>query len=305
MILPRRSFPWYGWVGIAWLLACEALLLLGNTVVATWFTPLMWTGYILAIDAMVVRRSGASWLTSRRRELPLMVLLSVGVWVLFEAYNFHLKNWTYINVPQNAWVRLVALFWSFATIMPGVFESSDLIRTFLPDRRRPSSPDKPGNAGLAVWFTVGVALVTIPLAVSPTAAAYLFAAVWVGFVPLLDPVIERLGIRSASGEWRRGDRRPVTALLLGGFACGLLWEAWNYQALLYDGAYWVYTIPQALRVFGLHYGQMPALGLGGFPPFALELASFYSLFRHLLGGDRVFAATIRAAASGDVSGPPR
>ncbi len=288
MILPRRNLPWYGWVGIAWLLACEALLLLGNRFVATWFTPLMWTGYILAIDAMVVRRGGASWLTSRRRELPLMVLLSVGVWVLFEAYNFHLKNWTYFNVPQNAWVRLVALFWSFATIMPGVFETSDLIRTFLPDRRRPSSPDEPGNAGLAIWFTVGVALVTIPLAVSPTAAAYLFAAVWVGFIPLLDPVVERLGVRSASGEWRRGDRRPVTALLLGGFVCGLLWEAWNYQAYLYDGAYWVYTIPQALRVFGLHYGQMPALGLGGFPPFALELHAFYLTLKALLGGARVF-----------------
>ncbi len=288
MVRPRRTLAWYGWIGIAWLLASEAMLLLGNRWVATWFTPLMWTGYILAIDAVVVWRGGASWLTSRRRELPLMVLLSVGVWVLFEAYNFHLKNWTYINVPQSALVRLVALFWSFATIMPGVFETADLFRTFLPDRRRPSSPDLPGNAALAIWFTVGVALVTIPLAVSPAAAPYLFAAVWLGFIPLLEPVLERLGVRSASGEWLRGDRRPAAALLLGGFVCGLLWEAWNYQAYAHYGAYWVYTIPQALRLFGLHYGQMPALGLGGFPPFALELHAFYLTFKALLGGARVF-----------------
>lgn len=304
MSVRRRALPWHGWLGIAWLAACEALLLLGSQAVATWFTPLMWTGYILAVDAFVFQRSGSSWLVTRRREMPLLVLLSVGVWVLFEAYNFHLKNWAYINVPENGWIRFAAFFWSFATIMPGVFESSDLIRTFLPDRRPPSSPNNPGNAGLAIWFTVGVALVTIPLAVSPTTAAYLFAAVWVGFIPLLDPVVERLGIRSASGEWRRGDRRPVTALLLGGVVCGLLWEAWNYQAYLYDGAYWVYTIPQALRLFGLHYGQMPLLGLGGFPPFALELAAFYLLFRHLLGGDRVFAPKIHAAPSGGESAPP-
>ncbi len=288
MVRPRRTLAWYGWMGIAWLLASEALLLLGNRWVATWFTPLMWTGYILAIDAVVVFRGGASWLTSRRRELPLMVLLSVGVWVLFEAYNIQLKNWTYINVPQNTWVRLAAFFWSFATIMPGVFETSDLIRTFLPDRRRQLSPDAPGGAGLAFSFILGVALVTIPLAVSPTAAPYLFAAVWLGFIPLLEPVLEQLGVRSASGEWLRGDRRPATALLLGGFVCGLLWEAWNYQAYVHNGAYWVYTIPQALRLFGLHYGQMPALGLGGFPPFALELHAFYLTFKTVLGGARVF-----------------
>jgi hypothetical protein len=31
-------------VGIAWLLACEALLLI-EPVRRTWFTPLMWTGH--------------------------------------------------------------------------------------------------------------------------------------------------------------------------------------------------------------------------------------------------------------------
>jgi hypothetical protein len=241
---------------------------------------------------------------TRRREIPLLVLLSVGVWVLFEAYNFHLQNWAYINVPESVWVRFAAFFWSFATIMPGVFETADLLGTFQSSRSRIVPGVAPRGASLAVSFTLGVALVTIPLAVSPTLAPYLFGAVWVGFILLLEPLLELLGVRGPVGEWRRGDRRPVIALLFGGLICGLLWEAWNYQAYLHDGAYWVYTIPEALRVWGLHYGQMPALGLGGFPPFALELAAFYSLFRHLLGGDRVYASKIRTASTGDESGPP-
>jgi hypothetical protein len=292
MSLARRSLPLCGWIGIALLVASEALLLLGVRAVATWFTPLMWTGYILAIDAVVYQRRGASWLTARRRELPLLVLLSVGVWVLFEAYNFHLKNWAYLNVPENPWVRFAAFFWSFATIMPGVFETADLIGTFQSVRCQPAASDPPRSAGLAICFTLGLALVTIPLAVPTKAAAYLFAAVWIGFILLLEPLLELLGIRSAVGEWRRGNRRQATALLMAGFVCGLLWEAWNYQAYQHQGAYWVYTIPQALRVLGLHYGQMPALGLGGFPPFALELHAFYLTLKTLLGADRVFGGPL-------------
>lgn len=286
----RRAFAWHGWIGIAWLLTCEASLLLGSRFVAIWFTPLMWTGYVLAVDAVVFQRRGVSWLTTRRREFPLLLLLSVGVWVLFEAYNFHLKNWYYVNVPANAWVRLLAFFWSFATIMPGVFETADLVRTFLPVRSGPVRGGAPRGGTLAVCFALGAALVTVPLAVPEPVAAYLFAAVWIGFILLLEPVLELLGTHAACGSWRRGDRHTAVALLLGGFICGLLWEGWNFQAYLHDGAYWVYTIPGALRIFGLHYGQMPALGLGGFLPFALELHAFYLALKTMLGGAQVFGA---------------
>ncbi len=283
----RRTFSWHGWIGIAWLVACEALLSFGDRFVATWFTPLMWTGYILTIDALVARRCGASWLTSRRREVPLLLLLSVGVWLLFEAYNFHLKNWYYVHVPVDAWVRGIAFFWSFATIMPGVFETADLVRTFLPPRqaRPPLAPRAPV---LAVSFAIGVAMVTLPLAIAQAAATYLFGSVWIGFILLLEPVLAMLGLSGAMLSWRQGEGQTAAALLLGGFLCGLLWEAWNYQAFQHDGAYWVYTVPQALRLFGIHYGKMPVLGLLGFPPFAVELHAFYQALKALLGGKSVF-----------------
>ncbi len=284
----RRAFPWHGWIGIAWLITCEALLSLGNHFVATWFTPLMWTGYILAVDAMVAHRRGVSWLTTRRREVPLLVLLSVGVWLLFEAYNFHLKNWFYVHVPESASVRGIAFFWSFATIMPGVFETADLVRTFLPVHNLRPLSIAPRVGSLAVSFAIGVALVTVPLALPASTAPHLFGAVWIGFILLLEPVLELLGIGGVFRDWYQGEWHTAVALLLGGLICGLLWEAWNYQAVQYDGAYWIYTVPQALRVFAIHYGKMPLLGLAGFPPFALELHAFYLVLKALLGGTRIF-----------------
>lgn len=289
-----RHFPFFGWMGILILLLCEVLVWLGSAIVATWFTPLMWTGYILLADALVARLGGASWLTTRQREIPLLLLLSVGVWLMFEAYNLHLRNWVYVNVPETASVRNLAYFWSFATIMPGVFETSDLLSMLLPSGRRKASeaPLRPG--ALAAAFAVGLALVTIPLAVPEHVAAYLFAAVWIGFIPLLEPVLDLLGVGGVLRDWRNGKWQTAAALLLGGLVCGFLWETWNYQAYLHAGAFWVYTIPQPLRVLGLHFGKMPVLGLLGFPPFALELHALYQILKALLGGDSLFGRSPHA-----------
>jgi len=56
----------------------------------------------------------------------------------------------------------------------------------------------------------------------------------------------------------------------------------------HSGAYWIYTVPEALHVSGINYGKMPLLGLAGFPPFALELHAFYVLLKVILGGTHVF-----------------
>ena len=126
-----QAFPSQTWVGFAILLAGQSLLQMGNSFVAVWFTPIMWTGVILLLDGIVYRLRGRSWLMNRRREFPLLVLSSVGVWLLFEAYNQRLVNWLYRGLPASELQRNLGYFWSFATIMPGVFESSDLVLAFL------------------------------------------------------------------------------------------------------------------------------------------------------------------------------
>jgi len=292
MSVPVRSgLPLHTWAGLAILAGGQLLLAAGNRWIATWLTPVMWTGVILLMDGLVFRLSGRSWIMSRRRELPLLVLASVGVWLIFEAYNLHLRNWRYEGLPDSSLLRDLGYFWSFATIMPGVFEAGDLCLAILERRvvagRNPSSMWRIGRRW--AWSIAGIAMVSIPLALPAKTAALFFGAVWIGFFLMLDPLNERLGVPALRAHWRQGDRRLVYSLLLGGMLCGLLWETWNHQAASAGGAYWVYIFPDPLRPLGLRFGQMPVLGLLGFPPFALELFAFYQFIREILGGDRVYS----------------
>ncbi|MGD2162648.1 MAG: hypothetical protein PVG04_06115 [Anaerolineales bacterium] len=279
-----NRLPLYTWLGLAILIGGEILLLLNQMTVITWFTPLMWTGYILAMDGWLRKRTGSSWLTDHLKEFPFLILVSVGIWVLFEAYNIHLRNWFYLGVPSSSYLQFLAYFWSFATIIPGVFITSQIIASIfrLESDNLKQLPDLGPHS---LWFLIGLAMVTIPLAVPGSIARYLFGSVWIGFILLVDPINELLGAPSFRRMLSDGDRSKIIALLVGGFICGLLWEAWNYQAFLQDGGHWIYTVPNALRIFGLHYGQMPILGMLGFPPFALELYAMYHFLRRMIEGE--------------------
>jgi hypothetical protein len=81
--------------------------------------------------------------------------------------------------------------------------------------------------------------------------------------------------RSLLGQLAAGDNTRLVALLVAGFICGGLWEAWNLGAR----TKWIYSVPFFDE---LKLGEMPLLGFMGFPPFALEcyvMVNFLSLFR--------------------------
>ena len=54
----EREMAWHGWVGAFVLLVNQALLPWQIGPLARWFTPVMWTAYILLADAWVLRRDG-------------------------------------------------------------------------------------------------------------------------------------------------------------------------------------------------------------------------------------------------------
>src|ERR1043165_8234319 len=60
----RKSFPLYGYAGLGVIIAAEALLFGGNPFVGHWMEPIVWTGYILFVGAMVYRFDGRSLLRS-------------------------------------------------------------------------------------------------------------------------------------------------------------------------------------------------------------------------------------------------
>jgi hypothetical protein len=275
---------WYGWLGLGWVLTAEILMFAKIEPVHQWFTPIVWTGYILLADALVLCLRGRSLLHNRPREFVMVAWLSVLFWLVFEAYNLRLANWYYINVPEDLWLRNLAYLWSFATIFPGLFLTSelvtalrdiDLVRRWIPPRR------------FGRWWNVSIVVGLIFLAVPPLLpyriSRFLFGFVWLGVIFFLDPINHKLGAPSLIAEWEEGRLGRTLALLAGGAVCGLLWEFWNYWA----GAKWIYAVPILgdIKLF-----EMPVVGFLGFPPFCLECFVLYQFARRVLGG-RIWAPT--------------
>jgi len=278
--LPRPAIPrldGYGILGLIIIVAAEVLLILRVTVVRIWFTPIVWTGYILLADNLVYRLKGRSLIRNRRREFLMMLPLSVGFWLIFEVYNFRLQNWFYIGLPKTMWVRDIGFFWAFATILPGIFETTELLEArgvFQNIRWRPLRLSS--RQHLALILT-GLAFLVIPPLLPMPIAAYTFGFVWLGFILFLDPLNYRWGAESLLAQWERGRWQRALTLLLAGLICGLLWEFWNYWAV----GKWVYAVPilSEIKLF-----EMPVVGFLGFPPFALECYIMYNTARRFLGG---------------------
>jgi hypothetical protein len=271
-----RPLPWYGWIGLLVISVSQIGMLARVEPFFHWHTPIAWTGYILLVDAMVWKRRSASWLRDKPAELLFLACLSVPLWIIFELYNkYSIHNWYYIGLVDPP-LRYFGYLWAFATIWPAIFETADLVSA-LRDRRAPadrSNPPRPHVLGPAAWaaVAVGAVMLIVPIAIHST---YLAAPIWLGFILLLDPLNARAGQESILGDWRAGRVTRLVNLLAAGLICGVVWEFWNYWA----GSKWIYNVPilPDVKIF-----EMPILGFGGFPPFAVECFVMYVAIRRWL-----------------------
>ena len=272
----------HGWIGLGLVLAAEAALLSGQPLVARWFTPLVWTGYVLLVDALAARLTGRSYLTTDRVEGVLVGLASVGCWWLFEWYNaprFWRGGadaaglwWRYQGLEPNLFLRRLGYDWSFATIFPALFLTATVLRARV-FRRVRVRPWRPPRATLRALVVVGAVAAVLPLVV---VSAWLVPLVWAAFTLLLEPLNARAGRPSWLADLGRGDASRLAALLAAGVVCGALWEFWNYWA----ATKWTYSVPYLGHVKVL---EMPVLGYLGFPAFALECFAMYQWLRGRLG----------------------
>jgi hypothetical protein len=264
----------YGWFGLLLLIISEYCLFYKIEPFYTWFFCFAWWSYILIADSFLFKLRGRSLLTTRRWEFWGMLPISVFIWLLFEAYNFVIHNWSYNVAPHQIWQRWPGYALSFATVLPGIFITSDLLELLFGRSSRPAASEcealdsGPRPSPSPGFIALGLVLTIAPL----LWPRYFFPAVWLGPIFLLDPMLEKFGIRSLSLGIYSKDRRRVWSLLLGGLLCGLMWEFWNFWA----GSKWLYTVPffGKWRVF-----EMPVFGFLGFPPFALECWILYHLLR--------------------------
>jgi hypothetical protein len=272
-------FALHGYAGVLIIAAAEALLFSGNRQVGHWFTPIVWTGYILFVDALVYKFRGRSPLMTDRLEFLVVALISVGGWWLCEFYNaprFWNSDlelwWHYHNLEPNPYLRRVGYDWAFATIFPLLFLTAEFfaLTIFKRSNRGPNLRlTRPVMIGLVILGVIGT---VVPL-IYPS--AWFAPVIWLAFIFLLDPINAMRGYPSIIGDLKRGDWRRLWSLLGSGLVCGFLWEFFNYWAL----SKWTYTVPYFgdIKIF-----EMPVLGYLGFPPFAIECWAMYIFVRSLL-----------------------
>jgi hypothetical protein len=264
----------YGWFGLLLLIVSEYCLFCKIEPFLTWFYCFAWWSYILIADSLLFKLRGRSLLTGRRREFWSMLPLSVFVWLLFEAYNFVIHNWSYNVAPHQIWQRWPGYALSFATVLPGIFITSDLLELLFGRSSRPAASEyeilapELRSSPSFLFIALGLAMTIAPLCWP----RYFYPAIWLGPIFLLDPLLEKVGIQSLSLSIFSKDRRRVWSLMLGGLVCGMMWEFWNFWA----GSKWIYSVP----FFGKwEVFEMPVFGFLGFPPFALECWILYHLLR--------------------------
>ncbi len=277
LVVSRAAFPLHGWIGLALALVFWAINWTWVGLRTYWAFFPMWVGYCLAIDGLVVWRTGTSLLTRSWRQYIGLFLLSAPVWWVFEALNLRTQNWSYTGIA--GFTPAAYAFWttlSFTTVVPAVFGSAELIASFGFMKRLPQGPViKDDRVTTIAFFAAGWLMLGL-LLIWPDV---FFPFIWFSLYFIIEPLNIWLHNRSLTDWTRRGDWRPVIALWLGVLLTAFFWEMWNY----YSYPKWVYHV-----AWGgwLHVFEMPLLGYGGYLPFALELYAFYHLTVGLFGEKR-------------------
>jgi hypothetical protein len=236
----------------------------------SWYFQWAWWSYVLAADALNRRLAGRSLLNDRPRAFLALCAASVVLWTAFEAINLRLGNWYYVMDHPSRPARWAGGVVAFATVLPGLFETEELIRNL--GWRGHVRVARLGwsRAADVICLALGTAGFLLPL-LWPDA---FFPLVWGALFFLLEPWNRRHAERSFLRDLEAGDAGPLLRMLAAGLVCGLLWETWNFWAR----TRWIYTVPgfEEVKVF-----EMPLLGFLGFPPFALQCAAAWAALEAL------------------------
>ena len=273
MVNSRKIKARHGIAGAGVLVISQILMAADIRPFTTWFYALAWWSYIFIVDNLVYIRRGNSLWMNRRSEFLLLIPMSVAFWMIFEGLNIYLKNWQYHGITPIGAERWFGYFISYGTVLPGVFETYELLDSLPLLSSWRVNPISSGSKWEYPFAFTGLFFIFAPV----FQPCYFFPLIWGGFVFLLEPFTYRRSGISLMKEWERGSLRTFALLLLSGLICGMLWEFWNYWA----ESKWVYTVPY---VGGLKIFEMPLLGFLGFPPFAVELYVMTNALSVVRGG---------------------
>jgi hypothetical protein len=267
-IILYKNFPVHGLIGLVLILIFWAI----NWVATGLRTHLaffpLWLGYILFIDALVYKRKSSSLITRDLKRFCILFLISAPIWWIFELLNMFTGNWHYAGrefFTDFEYFILASI--SFSTVMPVVFESSELVSTFRFFKAKINGPViSPDSLTLRIFTAAGVTSLFL-LLVLPE---FFYPLLWLSLYFLIEPLNVKLKRDNLFQSTKNGNWQPVLTLFAGALLSGFLWEMWNY--LSYPK--WIYDLPYLNR---WHIFEMPLPGYLGYLPFGLELFAFYNL----------------------------
>ena len=274
----KRGFKIYGIIGIILIILVEINFFLKIQPFANWYFPIIWLGYILTIDALIYKIKGNSLISNRLLTILGMFIISSLFWWLFEFTNISLNNWSYSGLDSYSQIEaanniLKNLFGTlaFATVLPALFETVELIRSIgLFEKRKLKKQHNISKHFIYFMMFLGIICFFLPI-FSPQ---FTFPLIWLAFFFLLDPINYLHKQPSIIKHLKDKKLAIPLSLLLAGIILGLFWEFWNYWAI----PKWTYNIPfvSFFKIF-----EMPLLGYLGYFPFAFELYSMYWFIRSL------------------------
>jgi hypothetical protein len=273
----RRRFPAWGWagaalIGIAWVLDWSEYAL-----PPPWRTQmftLLWLGYIVAMNALVVRRGGHAPLVDRSAWFLSLFPVSAAAWWLFEYLNQFTANWHYTGVDAGNDVSYVLQATPpFATVLPAVASTWAWLATF-PRMQALALPAIGGHRSVA-WIAVAAGFAG--LAGAAVWREQLFSMLWLAPLLVVAGLQQLVLGRSLFAPLRNGDWRCILQPALAALICGFFWELWNDGSIVK----WHYSIPYVQR---FHVFEMPLLGYAGYLPFGVECALIMQLVATLIEG---------------------
>jgi hypothetical protein len=287
---PSRSFPWWGWAGLALIAIGWTLAWSGGFLPVPWRTQtftLLWLGYVLVLNGLARRRTGRALLTEHPRWFLALFPVSAGYWWLFEYLNQFVANWSYGGVrASDTWCYFIQASVPFSTVLPAVASTWAWLALH-PRLDAPALPALRAPRGLAWPALAAGILVLAGLGLWPQA---LFPFLWIGPLLVLAALQRLLTGEALLAPLARGDWRPLLQPALAALMCGFFWELWNFGSL----AKWRYSIPYVGR---FHVFEMPLLGYAGYLPFGIECALVLDLLARLVDA-RGVAALLELRSTG-------
>ena len=268
-LAPR--FPWWGWLGViilavSWTLSWNRF---------DWFRPYqvhgsyfpLWTGFILIMNALCVKRSGHSPLTDHPKAYLATFPASSLFWWFFEYLNRYVWNWYYLGIAELG--ALEYTFYAticFASVLPAVTAIAAWLHTFPAFRDEVYCGMARVDLRRPVWCAFLGVVALVGLTGIVFAPAYTYLLLWIS--PLTVFVLVQFLLREPSvlDSFREGNWSVFFRFAVASLICGLCWETWNYYAV----AKWVYAVPWVHR---FQIWEMPLMGFAGYLPFGVECAA--------------------------------